>query len=421
MFETRRAVAALAAFTLIGSAAQAQRAAPSGVRDGAKMFSPGAVAKADGQLDDLRKTTGWGVVIATVEGLDDKTPRDAAVAGAKAAGVHGLYVLLSKGDHKVFAEPSESARSVFDRDVAQAVDDAVVRAFKAKDYDRGLLDAVAVARKAAEAAPTPTRAAAEPDAAAAPQTAAERPAARTIPAPAAGSGLPTLLLLGGGVLVGLWLLSRLFRRPPTAAPDAGYTPAPNPGYQPQQPPARPGVGPGYAPQAGPGYGNPPPGPGYAPQAGPGYGPAGYGPPMQGGGGGGGGGGFVSGALGGAAGAVVGNILYDKFGHPHPAPQTEAGAFPHQAADPNADWPAAQAGPIPDDADRPATPVTPAENYDPNAGTGADWGGDDPAVAPDTTADWGTEDAGNEGWSAGNDDGGGGGGGDAGNDNQGGSW
>jgi len=370
-----------------------------GVLDNARMFSADALSKADAELDAVRGKTRWGAVIETVDSLGGKPVQDVATARARALQVHGLYILIAKAEHKLWAEPSSAAEKVFTREKVRAIDDAITGGFKASHFDQGLLDAVAVIRRDAESAPSPASAtaahpaestpagrASEPHVASAPSREVTRtpeataPPAAQVPAPAVGRaqfGPAGLLILGGGVLFLLWLVSKIFRgqqAPPypqqQSAP--GYGQPQGPGYPAQgpiPPQGRPGTPPGY------GYGQPP-APGYGPQQGPGYAP-GYGgaPPQQGGGGG-----FMSGMLGGAAGAVVGNIMYDKFGRPHPAPEghanVEGSAIPHQPQG-GEPWPGA------------APPAgAPQESYDPNAGTGADWGTPDPASggSPEPAAD-----------------------------------
>lgn len=355
-----------------------------GVRDGAAMFTPEAVAKADEALDALRRRTNWGAAIETVASLKGRPRREAADTNARASKVHGLYVLISKGDKTIDAVPSHSAEATFTRDRIKSIDDAVTSAFKAGDFDKGLTDAVATIRRDAEAGspsiarapvvvksdepapPRPSVPAAIPPAIP-PATPAAQPAANE-----AGSALPVLLVVGGVVLMGLWLLSKLFRR-------SGAAPQQQPGYgYPQgQPVAQPGPRPGYGPQMPPapgGYG-PPPAPGY------GYGPP---PPQQGGGGM---GGMVTGALGGLGGALAGNLLYDQMTHRHegqgPAHNT-GGVVPPAGSN----WPPANTG----------AGAPPPESYDPNAGAGGSWGApDQPAANPDadpnagTGGNWGTPD------------------------------
>jgi uncharacterized membrane protein YgcG len=418
-----------------------------GVRDSAGLFSAEALAKADEALDALRQKTHLGAAVETVESLKGRAPAEAASAGARNLQVHGLYVLISKTDKKVYAEPSLSTKSAFSHERIKAVDDAISSAFKAGEFDRGLNDAVAAIQKAAEAAPATAVASAPPPPkpavvptpvtkpAAAPAPHAENPT----PAPPAedfGWVLPVLLLGGGGLLallVGLWFLKKLFGGSSTPQQQPGYGPgypaagqappagyAPRPGYAPQPPAPPPGYG--YGPQA------PPPGYGYGPQA----------PPP------GRGGGMLGGILGGLGGAVAGNLLYDQMTHHHDNQGT--GSAPGHIPGGGGVVPPTGGG----DWSNPAPTAPPAETYDPNAGVGGSWdtpdqpapdepastGGswgapDEPAATggswgtPDEPADtggsWGTPD---EPADTGGDWGGGDGGGDAGgagNDDQGGSW
>jgi len=148
---------------------------------------------------------------------------------------------------------------------------------------------------------------------------------------------------------------------------------------------------------------------------------------------------MSGALGGLGGAIVGNILYDKFGRAIPQEGSSHGHEHYGHADTQGNaWPQGQA----------PAPAQPSETYDPNAGVGGDWGTPDaPAADEGAGGDWGNAAPVNEGggdWGSPDnsapDDGGGdwggspepepepdtggdwGGGGDSGGtDDQGGSW
>lgn len=399
-----------------------------GVRDNAKMFSPEAVAKADEALEALRAKTHMSAVVETIDSLDGKTVRDAAVARARALQVKGLYILLSKKEHRIFVEPAASAEKVFTHEKLKAIEDAVVKEFKAGDFNKGLLAAVEEIRHDAEAGTDTAAAALKFGTASKDETPAQahpvagtpappKPEPPAVPAAApvqTGSILPVLLIVGGGILLLLWLVSKAFRGNSQAQPpyqQAGFGPGPGQGGP------RPGYGP--PPQQQPGYGPPPQ------QAPPGYGqpPApGYGmPPQQGGGGG-----FLKGVLGGAAGAVAGNILYDQFGRPH---ESQGPAHvPGGVVPPGGGWPGGHSAPDPG---APGGP--PPESYDPNAGVGGDWSGGEEQQPADTGGDWGGEpeqpadaggdwgatpdepaaDAGGD-WGSGNDDAGQ-------TDEQGGSW
>ncbi|WP_406700475.1 TPM domain-containing protein [Singulisphaera sp. Ch08] len=349
---------------LLDAVAEIRRASLKvGVRDQAKLFSPEAVKEADSILEAVRRKTHWGTIIETVDTLGGKSLRDTAIEKARSAQVHGLYILIAKKEHKIYAQPSESAKKVFPSEKARSIENIMSAAFKKNEFDTGLHDAVVAIRQE-----TASSAASQPEPTAlAPKVGTSDADVPRVPAPidpgvVKSEGVTsTMILLGGGaLLLVLWLLFRRSRSsqpqmmPPQEFTGGGSAPRPAPGAG-YPPTSRPGVPPGYAPQPGPapGYGYPPPPPGYA--------QGGYGapmPPQQSGGGG-----FFTGALGGAAGAIAGNILYDKFGRPH-EPQapvhSQGGNFPHQSdhpLDPNANL-----GSEP-----------PLEQYDPNTGVGADWG------------------------------------------------
>jgi uncharacterized membrane protein YgcG len=382
--------------------------AASSIRDGADLFSGEAIRQADRVLESVRREHGWRVVIETMDSLRGQDIRKRAVDAAKQAKVHGLYILIAKDDRKVWVEPSTTAEAAFPKAKVDAIIAAFGDAFRAKEFDRGLADAVGRIQTAADGADGGEAASNRPTGAprrGGPVAAApvggggrRRPRAEAEPAsgpppmavppppPApkvekAGSRLPIILaLVAAGVLL-LWVLSKVFSRP-QGAPGVAYTPAGQPanalGAQPTFTPTGPS-GPQGGRPAGPGYG-PAPAPGY----GPGYPAAGYGPPPAQGGGG----GFVSGMLGGLGGAVLGNVLYDKFGRPHEAPGPVHGEHNPPVGH--------EAGAFPDAGYAPPPPAEPTrETYDPNAGAGGDWGGEpEQAASSGAGGDWGgAEDAG----------------------------
>ncbi|MFO0953601.1 MAG: TPM domain-containing protein [Isosphaeraceae bacterium] len=388
-----------------------------GVRDEAKLFSREAVAKADEALEQLRASNGLRVIVETVPELKGQTPSAYALAASKRAEARGLYVLIAKKEHATWVEPVGAARDAFPPARTKPVNEALVQAFKAKEFDRGLADAVALVAKEAAARPPQTAAAGasrksltlnepmnpvaprprlrsagktsnrviqegsppapRPDSPLVPGTSPmpippRRSEPAPTPAPAAepaqtdgGSGLTTLLIVGAVVLGGLWAVSRFLRRP--AVPEA-------PGAPPQHPePLVHPSEPGYVP-------TPPPGPGYGPPPGPGYG-YGYGAPAPAPAAG--GGGVVSSVLGGMGGALLGNVLYDRFARPHDAPPEPPPHMYDAAAPLHTGWP--QAG-EPQNTDASA-PTPPEETYRPSAGTGGDWSTPEP-VAQARPEDWG---------------------------------
>ena len=221
---------AIAAFLglVISNPARAQSASGrSGVHDKAGMFSSEAVEAANKALADIQHKTKWQAVIETVDSIGDTSPREAAIEHAKQHNIHGVYVLIVKDKHKVWVEPSHSARATFSDEKCKAIAAAISNAFKAGEFDRGLSEAVSTTRSAAEVEKAESL----------PQ--AQLPAPQPV-APAAGGGSSVMpLVIGGlGVLFLLWLVSRMFRRPAmqqaagTSYPAPGYGPGPRPGAVP---------------------------------------------------------------------------------------------------------------------------------------------------------------------------------------------
>lgn len=456
---------------------------PTGVHDPAQIFTKEAAARADQSLKGLASRPGkWQAVVETVDSLDGRDIKEVLLERAKAQDVRGVYVLISRADKKFRVERSKSSADVF----TQARIDAIIKvlndSFQAGDFDEGLKSAVAEIQQAVDGkqATAPTTAAVRPAATGRPTapgrptfppqpgpgssptpappspgtpTQADRPllpgpgdpasssssspttsrldrqtqAPAPIPAKPAG-GIPRpliILLLAGAVLLGILMVRKLFgsgqapQRPmfvPVGSPQANAN-VPPPGFGPAvggQPIG--GVPPGYPP--------PPPG---------GY-PPGYAPP------GGGMGGFVKGVLGGAAGAVVGNMIYDQFGRPrhaqasefHPNNPTHPLA-PGQSPPASSDGHHAENAAVGGWGDAPAPPSDEwggntggAEGGwgDPNANQeGGDWGSPEPAGGQ---GDWGGDPGGGGGgdWGGNSNDGGGGGdwgGGGGGDDPANGGW
>ncbi len=431
------------AITEIRKAAVTSRAAVEvvGVRDGAKMFSSSAVIKADELLLKLHHDANSQVLIQTVDSLEGQNLNLRAENLARSSNLRGLLILIAKKEQKLYLLASKSAESVFTKDKRAAIQKTIEIGFRAKEFDKALIEAAEQARDivrpmANQPKPTATVATAPKDVVPTPPSPPEHiPLAigdplgsempdgtpiprRNVQAPAKGvksemgdvktastevktvpkssdvappvspliavqseepKSPPYLLYaaIGGGVLIGLWILSRAFRGSSAPATQPGYAAnqAPQPGYAPQSRPVPP---PGYAPA---------PPPGYAPMPPPGYGPGGYGPPPQQGGGG---GGLVTGVLGGLGGAVIGNILYDKFGRPHPeghvqhdqSSQAPPTTPTRETSDPNSGVEGSWA--------EPPAPGAPAGNdWVGGSGNGGDWASPEPVATPDgSEGSWG---------------------------------
>jgi len=380
---------------LVLSAVMAGRAwgAVAEVKDTAHFFSSDAIAKATKVLAEIQKKYHQDVLIETLptlpadkaEAFSKMSDRQKAVFWKslaeehyKAAKLQGIYALICKSPgHVHIVVGEETAKRDFHSNDRIHLTDLLISAFEAKDFDRGLIDAVefvdnrigenvSEASRPAEALPQGIQKGVD----------IIGPTVQKIgPAVQGASGMGWLLILII-VVVGFWILRAIFRGIFHMLGGGG----------PRRYPPGPGGG-GYA---GPGYGG-----------GPGYGAPGYG--------GGGGGGFMSGMLGGLFGAAAGNWLYDSFGRGGGG--LGGGGYAGRSFGGSSD-----SGPAPSDAD---------QDY---SGTGGDFG--DNSGGDSGGGDFGSDDTGGGGdfggdsGGAGYDSGGGdfgGGGGDFGGDSGGGDF
>ena len=422
---------------------------PVGVRDKAGLFSPEAVVRADDALRSFNRDSKWQVAVMTIDSLNGQEIRKRAEADAASSKVHGLFVLISKADHKVEIVPSSSAQGVFTKEKIGTLVSTLSDNFKAGKFDQGLLDmATAVRRVGSPAAvalaippvnhpaPSPPKPAVtevkpvtppvetarvsppvvsnppRSDSPTTPVTAeppkkvateANNPSSAPQAAPTASSPIMMYIAMGIGALFLLWVLSRVF---------GGSKPAANPNAYPASQPAPPAPAPGYNPvvanlppvgsvppqQRPAGYGppaTPPPGYGQPGYGQPGYGQPGYGQPGYGQPGYGPGYGPPppqpsggGGFISGALGGIGGAIAGNILYDKFGRPhETPAGGHVEGHA----------AGPV--GYGTPGAPTTPPgqippsrETYDANAGAGASW---DTPSAPQ--GDWAPGSAGGGSW------------------------
>jgi uncharacterized protein len=279
MFSYRRLsrLALVAAAGLL-AVAPAFAALTAEVHDAAGMFKPETVKEANAVVRAIKHDHGQDLLVETYTGIpadrkseyekvkDDKEKRkhffaEWARARFKAAEVNGVYILITKDPGYLQIEVGNiTAGKAFTMKNRDHLEELMLKEFKAKEHDKGLLDGVEYVRKAMDDNLKGTK--------------AERPAPEAAPptdVPGPTTGLPSLFSHGGwlgplciglAVIAGLWVLFAIIR---------GVMGARRP-Y-------------GPAGDGGPGYG----GPAY-------------------------GGGFLSGMLGGLFGGVAGGWLYDRFFH-----------------------------------------------------------------------------------------------------------
>jgi uncharacterized protein len=339
------------------------------IRDKAGLFSPEAVKKAEADLDRIEKEYSVPIAIETIDSLEGRSIEDVLPEHAKAADVKGLYVLISKKDHKIEVDSYKTYTKYLTRPRRVSIRDTFTHEFKAGSYDAGLakgLDKIDSTLSEAKAEAGGTL---KPTAAPAPRRAgqAQAPVGRNIPGkPSNLGGTMSLFITIGLGLLALFIVIKILGAIFGGGNRGGYA--------------------GNQRMMGPGGGGGMGGPGY----GPGYG----------GGGGGGGGGFMSSMFGGIGGALAGNWLYDQFsGRHHDTSmgqsnydQTSGAAAPGEPAGPD------YVGPEDGGAD------WGGGGGDDGGGGGGDWGGGGGDVGGGG-GDWGGGGGGDWGGGGGGDDGG----------------
>ena len=187
----------------------------------------------------------------------------------KAAEVNGVYILITKepGHLQIEVGNLRTAKA-FKMENRDHLEELMLKEFKAKEYDKGLLEGVEYVRKAMDENLKGVKKGERPVPGVVP--AGESPGPTTVERPSlfSGGNWLGLLCIGLAVAAVIWVVFAVIRG--LSAGRGGYAPG--------------------------GYGGPAYGGGY------------------GGGGGGGGGGFMSGMLGGLFGAAAGSWLYDRFFH-----------------------------------------------------------------------------------------------------------
>jgi uncharacterized protein len=320
-------------------------ATPAGaqVRDDAGFFTPNAVERANQLISQLRQQTKRELYVETIPAVPSDLRGRLQSAGperffadysqnkAQQAGVDGVYVLVCREPSylKVAVGDATQRAGLFTTANRDQLASTLLTSFKARQYDQGLLDAVALVQRTmtanAQGAATnaqgnrtlqtfpgaPAQRSTTPNAAPAPQP-QQQPAERS------GRGMFFwLIVLGGGFFLLMFIIRRL------AARASNYGAGQNAyGGNPNVPPPLPGNPPQYGNYPGQGVG---------------------------------GGGFGRGMLGGLLGGAAGGWLYDRMSH-----RNDPGAHPGQGAPP------VQSNP---------DPFSAAPDRDYSVSSGGDFGGD----------------------------------------------
>jgi uncharacterized protein len=371
------------------------------VKDGAKFFSNDAVKEADKAIQEIQRTHHVEVVIETFPGVPAARTEEVRAMNAEARGrfvrdwakermheldVKGIYVLIcrSPAHLEVHVSPDTAKKGLPKVDSDKLIDLLLTR-FKAKDHDKGLVDAVHFVRDRLDEN-TPAEkvktAPAEPEKKLSAKisegvksaTKEVKSALQADAGPGFTWGTVAWIIVG---LLALWIVIGILRalfggRKPApyvqAAPGPTSHPAsqrPVQGAAPMQTPAAQAGGVVYGPPAS----------GQV-VVGPGYGP--------GMGGGGGGGGFMSGVLGGMFGAAAGNWIYDRFARgPGPSPQSWSPPVHHTQ-------PVSQPAAPPPDYGTIGKDDFDDERAQPPQSTGGDFGDDSKTQAQSAGGDFGDD-------------------------------
>ena len=139
------------------------------IRDSAGMFSPEVVKKLETQLDRLERATKIPVVIETIEAIPGleamhrrrakrKAIDDLAVKRDKQIRDEGIYTLISKNDHVIsHVLIRERYADLLPMEKRDAIRNAFVEEFKAKNFDGGLTRAVETIERSLEDAAVASR------------------------------------------------------------------------------------------------------------------------------------------------------------------------------------------------------------------------------------------------------------------------
>lgn len=133
-----------------GPSARKRGPSPTGVRDRARVFSPGAIRAATKILREIEESESrWQVLIETDPSLESTTAEDLAIANARALGLAGLSVVIGMKEQRVGARATEEAEEAFPADECRLISEAFQPSFATADPDRGLHRLVAEIRRAA--------------------------------------------------------------------------------------------------------------------------------------------------------------------------------------------------------------------------------------------------------------------------------
>ena len=112
-----------------------------------RVFQSSAVEAARKELLRIERDSGVATVIETVASLKGTPIAEAAGMAARKSGIHGIFVLIAKNEHKIEILVSSKFRQALPEPARQRIQDGFIEGFKRRDFDEGLKHGVAAIGK----------------------------------------------------------------------------------------------------------------------------------------------------------------------------------------------------------------------------------------------------------------------------------
>jgi glc operon protein GlcG len=141
-----------------GSLATAQEPGPApgraiaDIRDHAGLFGADAIASARGELERVARETGASVIIETFDTTGGEPADRFAIDHARRSGIHGVYILIARKEHKLEVLGSGHYRDILGGNHRRAIIEAFSQGFRRQDANDGLRRGVAELAKVIAAA-----------------------------------------------------------------------------------------------------------------------------------------------------------------------------------------------------------------------------------------------------------------------------
>jgi uncharacterized protein GlcG (DUF336 family) len=144
-------------FALGQSTTDRDRKFGSDVIDEAGLFDTSAVEAARKELRRIERDANLAAVIRTVTSLKGTQIGEAAATAAGKSGIHGIFVLIAKNEHKIEILVSNEFREVLPEPRREAIQAGFIEGFKRRDFNEGLKHGVAAIAAATAALQTEGR------------------------------------------------------------------------------------------------------------------------------------------------------------------------------------------------------------------------------------------------------------------------